>query len=129
MLNKSIVAGRIVRDPDLRSTQSGVPIASFTVACDRDVARDSDGERQADFIDIVAWRSKAEFVSKHFHKGDLIMVAGRLQFREWVDKDGNKRRSAEINAENIYFGVDRKSRRNDSPETDAFDADDSELPF
>lgn len=104
MLNHITVMGRLTRDPELRYTQQGTAVASFTLACDRDFAK---GE--ADFIDIVAWRNSAEFVSKHFSKGRMAVVSGRLQFREWTDKEGNKRRNAEVVADNIYFGDSKKA--------------------
>lgn len=107
MLNRIIIMGRFVRDPELRSTSTGTPVASFTIACDRDF-KNNDGEKDTDFIDIVAWRKTAEFVSKYFAKGRMAVVEGRLQIREWKDKDGNNRRTAEIVAENVYFGDSKK---------------------
>ena len=101
--------GRLTRDPELRRTGSGIAVASFTVAVDRDFGGRDGGERETDFIDCVAWRQTGEFVSKYFTKGSMIMVSGRLQIRNWNDKDGNKRRSAEVVAENCYFG---ESKRN-----------------
>ena len=98
--------GRLTRDPELRRTQSGLPVTSFSVAVDRDF-KSQNGEREADFIDVVAWRSTAEFVSKYFAKGRMAVVEGRLQIRDWQDKDGNKRRTAEIVADNVYFGESR----------------------
>ncbi len=104
MLNHIVVMGRLTRDPELRQTQSGVSVCSFSIACDRDFkARDSK-EKETDFIDCVAWRSTAEFVTKYFTKGRMAVVSGRLQLRDWKDKDGNNRRSAEIVADNVYFG-------------------------
>ena len=103
MLNVITIHGRLTRDPELRYTQSQVPVASFTVAVDRDFTSDS-GERGVDFIDCVAWRATGEFVNKYFQKGSLIVVSGRLQSRKWTDKEGNKRVSWEINANNVYFG-------------------------
>ena len=102
MLNRIIVMGRMTRDPELRRTNSGTAVASFTVAVDRDFKSQS-GEKETDFIDVVAWRNTAEFVSKYFSKGRMAVVEGRLQLRDWTDKDGNKRRSAEIVADNVYF--------------------------
>ena len=107
MLNHIIVMGRLTRDPELRRTGSGVAVASFTLAVDRDFAG-KDGDKETDFIDCVAWRQTGEFVSKHFAKGRMAVVAGRLQLRAWTDKDGNKRRSAEIVADNVYFGDSKK---------------------
>ena len=102
MLNTIIIQGRIVRDPELRRTGSGIAVASFTVAVDRDFAQD--GKKETDFIDCVAWRQTGEFVSKYFRKGSMIVVKGRLQIRGWNDKDGNKRKTAEVVADNCYFG-------------------------
>ena len=102
MLNTIIIQGRIVRDPELRRTGSGIAVASFTVAVDRDFAQD--GKKETDFIDCVAWRQTGEFVSKYFKKGSMIVVKGRLQIRGWNDKDGNKRKTAEVVADNCYFG-------------------------
>ena len=109
MLNHIVIMGRLTRDPELRRTGSGVAVASFTVAVDRDFGGRDGGERETDFIDCVAWRSTGEFVSKYFTKGSMIVVSGRLQIRSWTDKDGNKRRTAEVVADNVYFG---ESKRN-----------------
>lgn len=109
MLNHITIMGRLVRDPELRYTQSGIAVASFTLAVDRDFKSDS-GERQTDFIDCVAWRQTGEFVSKYFAKGSLAVVSGRLQIRDWQDKEGNKRRNSEIVADNVYFGESKRSR-------------------
>ncbi len=108
MLNHIVIMGRLTRDPELRSTQSGISVASFTLAVDRDYSSRDGGEKQTDFIDVVAWRSTAEFVSKYFSKGRMAVVSGRLQIRQWQDKDGNNRRSAEIVADNIYFGDSKR---------------------
>lgn len=108
MLNKIVLMGRLTRDPELRSTQSGTPVASFSLAVERDFKDKATGEKVTDFIDIVAWRNTAEFVSKYFTKGRMAVVEGRLQMRDWNDKDGNKRRSAEIVADNVYFGDSKK---------------------
>lgn len=102
MLNTIIIQGRLVRDPELRRTGNGIAVASFTVAVDRDFAQD--GKKETDFIDCVAWRQAGEFVSKYFKKGSMIVVKGRLQIRNWNDKDGNKRKTAEVVADNCYFG-------------------------
>ena len=110
MLNHITLMGRLTRDPELRYTASNTPVASFSLAVDRDFAPRDGGERQTDFIDIVAWRQTAEFVSKYFTKGQLAVVSGRLQIRDWTDRDGNKRRSAEVVADNVYFGDSKKSR-------------------
>ena len=110
MLNHIVIMGRLTRDPELRYTQTQTPVASFSVAVDRDYTPKDGSERQTDFIDCVAWRSTAEFVSKYFQKGSMVAVSGRLQLRDWTDRDGNKRRSAEIVADNVYFGESRRSR-------------------
>lgn len=107
MLNKIIIMGRLTRDPELRHTQSDTAVTSFTLAVDRDF-KGEDGKRATDFIDIVAWRAAAEFVAKYFIKGRMAIVEGRLQLRDWKDKDGNARRSAEVIADNVYFGDSRK---------------------
>ena len=109
MLNHITIMGRLTRDPELRRTGSGTAVASFTLAVDRDFAPRDGGERETDFIDCVAWRQTGEFVSKYFTKGSMIVVSGRLQIRNWTDKEGNKRRSAEVVADNCYFG---ESKRN-----------------
>jgi single-strand DNA-binding protein len=109
-MNLIALMGRLTRDPELRHTQTGIAVASFTLAVDRGYASRDTGERQTDFIDIVAWRSTAEFVSKYFVKGQLVAVSGRLQIRDWTDRDGNKRRSAEVVADNVYFAESKKSR-------------------
>ena len=112
MLNHITIMGRLTRDPELRYTHSQLPVASFTVACDRDFGGRDGGEKQTDFIDCVAWRHTAEFVSKYFTKGSMAVVSGRLQIRDWTDREGNKRRSAEIVADNVYFGETK--RRDDN---------------
>ena len=109
MLHHIVIMGRLTRDPELRTTQSGVSVTSFTVAVDRDFGGRDGGERQTDFIDCVAWRQTGEFVSKYFHKGSMIVVSGRLQSRKWQDRDGNNRTSWEVNADNVYFGESRAS--------------------
>ena len=106
MLNHIVLMGRLTRDPELRRTGSGVAVASFTLAVDRDYAAQG-AEKETDFVDIVAWRNTAEFVSKYFTKGRMAVVTGRLQIRNWQDKEGNKRRSAEVVADNVYFGDSR----------------------
>lgn len=103
MLNHIVIMGRLTRDPDYRTAASGLSVSNFSVAVDRDFPSQS-GEKETDFIDCVAWRKTAEFVTKYFTKGSLIVVSGRLQIRGWTDKDGNKRRTAEILADNVYFG-------------------------
>ena len=139
MLNSIALMGRLTRDPELRHTQSGVAVASFSLAVDRDF-KSQDGERETDFIDIVAWRSTAEFVSKYFVKGQMAVVNGRLQMRDWTDKDGNKRRSAEVVADNVYFGESKRESGGQASTTQTSqnsyqqtfqdnDEDDGELPF
>ena len=142
MLNVCTVMGRIVRDPELRRTGTGTAVASFTVAVDRDFSSKDGGEKETDFIDCVAWRQTGEFVSKYFTKGRMAVVSGRLQIRSWTDKDGNKRRTAEIVADNVYFG-DSKTDSNHAisngsygvpvsgPASDfaMLDDDDAQLPF
>ena len=142
MLNKIIIMGRMTSDPELRHTGSGTPVASFTLAVDRDFSGKDGGEKETDFIDCVAWRSTAEFVGKYFSKGRMAVASGRLQIRNWTDKEGNKRRSAEVLADNVYFadskpGNTTGGEQNYSiPEIPAAAAqdfpvvdDDSELPF
>ena len=112
MLNHITIMGRLTRDPELRRTGSGIAVASFTLAVDRDFGGRDGGERETDFIDCVAWRQTGEFVSKYFTKGRMAVVSGRLQIRSWTDKDGNKRRSAEVVADNVYFGDSRRDGDN-----------------
>lgn len=122
MLNNCVLTGRMVRDPELRYTANQTPVAAFTIACERD-AKNGD-ERVTDFIDMVAWRQTGEFISKYFKKGSLITCLGRLQIREWKDKDGNNRRSAEVVVSQAYFGESTK------PKDDVeFTPTDEEMPF
>lgn len=125
-LNNVTIMGRLARDPELRYTQSNTPVASFTLAVDRDF-----GDKQTDFIDCVAWRGTGEFVDKYFSRGSMAIVSGRLQIRSWTDDNGNKRRSAEVVAEHVYFGESK--RREASADISAADFedldDDGELPF
>lgn len=130
MLNTITIMGRLTRDPELRRTSSGVAVASFALACERDFA--AQGEtRETDFIDIVAWRYTAEFVEKYFSKGQMAVVTGRLQIRNWEDKEGNKRRSAEILADHVYFGEGKKDRTEtyEPQEFTETTEDDPDLPF
>ena len=120
MLNHITIMGRLTRDPELRYTDSKIPVASFTLAVERDYS--SNGNKETDFIDCVAWRNTAEFVSKYFTKGRMMAVSGRLQTREWTDKSGNKRKATEVNAESVYFGDSQKK------ETASTGFDYSELP-
>ncbi len=149
MLNHITIMGRLTRDPELRYTQSQTPVASFTLAVDRDFGGRDGGEKQTDFIDCVAWRQTAEFVSKYFQKGSMAVVSGRLQIRDWTDREGGKRRSAEVVVDNIYFGESKRrdgaDRSSESrPAYNSFDSvspsmgasafselsdDDGELPF
>ncbi len=108
MLNHIVIMGRLARDPELRRTQAGVPVASFRLAVDRDFRDKTTGERATDWIDVVAWRQTGEFVSRYFSKGRMAVVEGRLQMRDWTDKEGNKRTSAEVVADNVYFGDSKR---------------------
>ena len=121
MLNHIVIMGRLTRDPELRYTQSQIPVASFTLAVDRDYSGRDGGDRQTDFIDCVAWRSTAEFISKYFQKGSMAVASGRLQLRDWTDKEGNKRRNAEIVVDNIYFG-ESKRRDGEAPQNNSYSA-------
>lgn len=112
MLNRIVIMGRLTRDPELRRTQTGTAVTSFSVAVDRDFRNRESGEKGTDFIDVVAWRQTAEFFCQYFAKGRMVVVEGRLQIREWKDKEGNNRRSAEIVADNIYFGDSKRSENN-----------------
>ena len=147
MLNHITLMGRLTRDPELRRTASGVAVTNFTLAVDRDFTSKEGGEKETDFIEIVAWRQTGEFVSKYFSKGRMAVVSGRLQIRGWTDKEGNKRRTAEVVADNVYFGDSKKEENNSTstsggygggyaPEYPAYPApeypvlnDDEPLPF
>lgn len=111
-LNRVCVMGRLTHDPELRNTQSGTAVVSFSLAVDRDFKDKQTGEKEADFLEVVAWRNTAEFVSKYFAKGRMAVVEGRLQTRTWTDKDGNKRKATEIMADNVYFGDSKQSNNN-----------------
>ena len=133
MLNKIILMGRLTRDPELRHTQTGTAVASFSLAVDRDFKDKATGDRTTDFIDVVAWRQTGEFVSRYFTKGRMAVVEGRLQIRDWTDKDGGKRRSAEVVAESVYFADSKKSvpdsgTAEPAPITEE-EIDEGELPF
>ena len=134
MLNKIILMGRLTRDPELRKTGNGTAVTSFTLAVDRDY-KPQDGARETDFIDVVAWRGTAEFVFKYFSKGRMAVVEGRLQARDWKDKDGAKRRSTEVIADNVYFGDSKKVSESDTPAEPSGeirelpDEEKGELPF
>ena len=108
MLNHIVIMGRLARDPELRHTQTGTPVSTFTLAVDRDFRDKTTGERATDWIDVVAWRGTGEFVSRYFTRGRMAVVEGRLQIRDWTDKEGNKRRSAEVVADNVYFGDSKR---------------------
>lgn len=126
MLNDITIMGRLVRDPELRKTGTGKSVASFTLACERDFA--SNGEKETDFIDIVAWNNTGDFVAKYFTKGRMAIVRGRLQIRNWEDKDGNKRKSAEIVADSVYFGDSKPAAAAPADEFPVVN-DEDELPF
>lgn len=145
MLNKTVLMGRLTRDPEIRHTQSQTPVASFTLAVDRDYSGKDCAEKQTDFIDCVAWRSTADFAGKYFSKGRMAVVSGRLQIRDWQDKDGNKRRSAEVIVDSMYFGDSKKdgqpASQSGAAQAQAYaapttgqtfteiDEDDGDLPF
>lgn len=146
MLNHITIMGRMTRDPELRRTGSGTAVTSFRIAVDRDFAPKDGGEKETDFIDCVAWRQTGEFVSKYFSKGRMIVVSGRLQVREWTDKDGKKCRTAEVVADNVYFGDSKKDGDNQGTQSygqpanapaqdysannfDMLEDEDSQLPF
>lgn len=141
MLNHIVVMGRLVRDPELRYTQNGIAVTSLTLAVDRDYSGKDGSEKETDFIDVVAWRNTAEFVANYFTKGRMAVVAGRLQIRPWEDKEGNKRKTAEILAASVYFGDSKKdgqpnqSRSTSSSHDDwaelgrEIDGSDDEIPF
>lgn len=132
MLNHIVLMGRLVSDPELRRTGSGIAVASFRLAIDRDFGPKDGSERETDFIDIVAWRNTAEFVSRFFTKGRMAVVSGRLQMRNWTDKEGNKRTTAEVVADNVYFGDSKKDASYQAAPQAGFqvmDEADDELPF
>ena len=138
MLNHIVIMGRLTRDPELRYTQSQTPVASFTLAVDRDFGGRDGGEKQTDFIDCVAWRQTAEFVNKYFTKGSMAVVSGRLQIRDWTDRDGGKRRdSGDSRSDSYSNSYSRPSSGYDAPRSvnsapSAFselDDGDGELPF
>lgn len=134
MLNKVFMQGRLVADPELRHTPNGVAVASFRIAVDRDF-KDKSGERQADFVNVIAWRATAEFVSKFFSKGRMAIVEGKLQSRNYEDKDGNKRYALEVIADNVYFGDSKKDQVAEKepefqpPQFTEYQDDDGDLPF
>jgi len=147
-MNHIVIMGRLTRDPERRETATGVPVTSFSLAVDRGYTPKDGGEKQTDFIDVVAWRNTAEFVSKYFTKGQMAAVTGRLQIRDWTDKENNKRRSAEVIADHVYFTESKKSRDASLGSTDPredygagyttpvessdfaeLDMDDGDLPF
>ena len=115
MLNKIVIMGRLTHDPEMRQTGSGTSVTSFSLAVERDYSGRDGGEKQTDFIDVVAWRSTAEFVSKYFTKGSMAAVSGRLQIREWTDREGGKRTTAEVVADNVYFGESKRRDGGDAP--------------
>ena len=138
-MNHVVIMGRLTKDVELRRTNTGTPVASFTLAVDRDFAPKDGGERETDFIEVVAWKGTAEFVDKYFSKGRMAVVSGRLQIRGWTDKDGNKRKTAEVVADHVYFGDSKKDATdNNVGHTDApaapgdfemLSGDDERLPF
>ena len=141
MLNHITIMGRLTRDPEMRRTGSGVPVTSFTIACDRDFSGKG-SEKETDFIDVTCWRNTAEFVNSYFNKGRMAVVSGRLQIRKWTDKNGTERRSAEVVADNVYFGDSKKEESASSSNVQNFapysapmqeyavvDGDDDSLPF
>lgn len=131
MLNKIFIMGRLTRDPELRRTQGGNAVTSFALAVDRDF-KSADGTKETDFIDVVAWRNTAEFAAKYFTKGRIAVVEGRLQMRDWTDKEGNKRRIAEVVADNIYFGDSKREDAptgNSAPTFEEIEDDGGDLPF
>lgn len=130
MLNTITIMGRMTRDPELRRTESGIAVASFALACERDYAPQG-GEKETDFINVVCWRSTAEFVDKYFSKGRMAVVSGRLQIRDWTDKEGNKRRSAEILADRVYFGDAKRDGDAQESKSDFTEVqgDEDDLPF
>lgn len=135
MLNTVTLMGRLTRDVELRFTQTNTPVASFSIAVDRDFPNKSSGERETDFISCVAWRGTGEFIKKYFQKGSMIVVSGRLQMREYTDKNGSKRTAAEVVVDNAYFGERKQSGSQSAPaqqgfvDLDADDFDDGDLPF
>ena len=131
MLNKIFIMGRLTRDQELRRTQGGNAVTSFALAVDRDF-KSADGTKETDFIDVVAWRNTAEFAAKYFTKGRMAVVEGRLQMRDWTDKEGNKRRIAEVVADNIYFGDSKREDApagNSAPTFEEIEDDGGDLPF
>ena len=129
MLNRCIIMGRLTRSPELRRTQSGKAVTSVALAVDRDF-KGQNGEKETDFIDIVAWGNTAEFLCNYFSKGRMAVADGRLQIRDWTDKDGGKRRSAEIVAERVYFADSKRDQEAAAPQAfEELDEDDGNLPF
>lgn len=136
MLNRIVVMGRLTKNPEIRRTANGTAVTSITLAVERDF-KEQNGEKKTDFIDVVAWKNTAEFVSQYFSKGRMAVVEGRLQLRDWKDQNGNNRRNAEIIAENVYFGDSKHSEsyaeRNESDVNPApeirEEQEDGELPF
>lgn len=136
MLNKVVIMGRFTKDPELRRTGSGTAVTSFSLACDRDFKSKS-GDKETDFIEVVAWKNTAEFVSKYFSKGRMAVVEGRLQIRDWTDKAGNKRITAEIVADNVYFADSKRDSDSaynareyeKNPDFAEIIEDDGEIPF
>lgn len=141
MLNHITIMGRLTANPELRRTNSGVAVTSFTLAVDRDF-KNNNGEKETDFIECVSWKNTAEFVNTYFAKGSMAVVSGRLQIRSWTDKDGNKRKTAEVVADSVYFGEGKNDKGNQNNAYTGFvkaenvpnnfttiDEPDSDLPF
>ena len=140
MLNQTFIMGRLARDPEVRHTQSGVTVCSFTLAVDRDIKDKQTGERKTDWIPVTAWRGTADLISRYLHKGDSIVVVGRLEIQEWTDKQGNKRTTPNVSAENVYFTGGRRQETAQSYQRqehedqqeqnfEKLDDDQTELPF
>lgn len=132
MLNSTTIMGRLTKTPELRYTKTGVPVVSFSVACQRDYAGSEGGQPKTDFFDCDAWRSTAEFIAKYFDTGDMIVVSGRLQNDEWTDNDGKRRVTTKITAEHVYFGESRRSKQVSdisAADFEEMDDNDGEFPF
>ena len=132
MLNNVTLQGRLVADPELRHTQNGTPVASFRLAVDRDYKSQTTGKRETDFFNCVAWRGAADFVTKYFPKGRMALVEGRLQMREYTDRDGNRRYTTEVVVGSIYFCDSKRDFAPSAPsstEWSELEDDDGELPF
>lgn len=130
MLNRVFLQGRLVADPELKHTQNGVAVATFRLAVDRDFKPKDPNAQDCDFVQIIAWRSTAEFLMRHFHKGSMIIVGGSLQLRQYIDRDGNKKTATEVIASNVWFGEGKKNnQRQPKPEMNELEEDDGDLPW